>query len=320
MIAQIQKRDWELKVAQSRAALAAARARLGLPLDGTNDDIDLNESSLVKEARAQLEEQRRNRERIAKLREQKILSEAELESAEAAYQVATTKLEEALQEASNRKAILAQRRAELNIAEQALTDTAVRAPFEGVVQERKASPGEYLMEGAPLATLVRIDPVRLRLEVSEREAAAVRQGQRVRFRIDGDTNFFEGHIDRVSPAITEDNRMLQVEADIPNDGRLRPGSFARAEILVKENAPAVTVPSNAIVTFAGIEKVFVVEKGKAVERRVTTGMVRGNEIEILNGVKAGETVIIDPGMMRNGQPVSPTKDATEAPTTERSSG
>ena len=313
-IAQIQKRDYELKVQQAKAAVAAARARLGLPLEGTDDSIEIKDSSVVKEAKAQLDEQQKNRARIAKLREQGILSESELEAAEAAYQVALNKYEDALQEANNRKAMLAQRRAELNIAEQELADTTIRAPFDGVVQERKASPGEYLMEGAPLATVVRIDPVRLRLEVPERQAMAVRPGQKVRFSVDGDTNSYAGQIDRLSPAITQDNRMLQIEADIANDGRLRPGAFVRADI-VTTNARAILLPRNAIVTFAGIEKIFVVENGKAGERRVTTRVTNSeNEVEVTNGVNAGDLVILDPGTMRMGQPVTVARESTERST------
>src|SRR5205085_1042133 len=85
MIGQIQKRDYELKVQQARAAVAAARARVGLPLEGSDDSIEVMDSSLVKQARAQLEEQTKNRDRIAKLHEQGILSISELETAEAAY-------------------------------------------------------------------------------------------------------------------------------------------------------------------------------------------------------------------------------------------
>jgi multidrug efflux pump subunit AcrA (membrane-fusion protein) len=310
IIGQIQKRDYELKVQQAKAAVAAARARLGLPLEGTDDSIDPKESSVAKEARAQLEEQAKNRARIAKLFEQQILSQSELETAEAAYQVAVNQYEEALQEANNRRAMLAQRRAELNIAEQQLADAVLRAPFDGVVQERKASPGEYLVEGAPLITLVRIDPIRLRVEVPDREASAVRRGQRVRFHVDGETNSYTGQVERLSPAIAQDNRMLQIEADIPNDGRLRPGAFVRAEI-VTSTARIVAVPRNAVVAFAGIEKVFVYDQGKAAERRVTTGAANGGEVEIIKGVKAGEPVILDPGAMRMGQPVTIGKESTE---------
>ena len=312
-IALVQKRDYELEALQAKAAVSAARALLGLPLEGTDDTIEVKDSSLVKEARASLEEQGKNRERIKKLNDQGILSESELETAEAAYQVAVNKYQAALQETNNRKAILAQRRAELNIAEQKLADTVVRAPFEGVIQERRASPGEYLMEGAPIATVVRIHPIRLRLEVPERESISVQKGQRLRFRVDGDTNVYTGEVDRVSPAISADNRMLQVEADIANEnGRLRPGGFVRGEIATA-SVKALMVPRNTIVMFAGVEKIFVYKDGQADERRVTTGPIKGNEVEILKGVKAGERLILDPGQMRAGQAVRIGRESTEAP-------
>lgn len=312
MIGQIQKRDYELRVQQAKAAVAAARARLGLPLEGNNDMIEVKDSSIVKEAQANLEEQKKNRERIAKLRDEGVLSQSELDTAEAGYQVAVNKYQDALQETNNRKAMLAQRRAELNIAEQQLADTIVRAPFDGVVQERRASPGEYLMEGAPFATVVRVDPIRLRLEVPERDALAVRKGQKIRFRVDGDTNSYMAQVDRLSPAIAQDNRMLQIEADVSNDGRLRPGAFARAEI-VTDVARAIVLPRNAVVSFAGVQKVFVFNNGKAVERRVGTGPERDGEIELVSGVKAGEVVILDPGSMREGQPVSIQRESTGRP-------
>jgi RND family efflux transporter MFP subunit len=310
IIGQIQKRDYELQVQQAKAALAAARARLGLGLEGNDDTIEVQNSSIVREAQANLDEQKKNRERITKLRDEGVLSQSELDTAEAGYQVAVNKYQDALQETNNRKAMLAQRRAELNIAEQQLADTIVRAPFDGVVQERKASPGEYLMEGAPFATVVRIDPIRLRLEVPEREALAVHKGQKIRFRVDGDTNSYTGQIDRLSPAITQDNRMLQIEADVTNDGRLRPGAFVRAEI-VTDIARAIVLPRNAVVSFAGVQKVFVFNNGKAAEKRVVTGPERGDEIELVRGVKPGEVVILDPGSMRDEQPVTVQKESTE---------
>jgi RND family efflux transporter MFP subunit len=305
LIAAIEKRDYELRVQQSLAFLGAARARLGLSFEGTDDAIDTAQTSLVKEAAAQLDEQRRNRERTKRLRAENIIADADVEAAEAAFLVAQNRYEEAISEANNRRGVLAQRRAELNIAQQLLADTQIRAPFDGVIQDRRASPGDFLSEGSIVATLVRIDPIRLRLQASEREALQIQVGQPVRFRIDGDTNFFAGKVDRVSPSINETNRMLALEADIRNaDGRLRPGAFVRGEIVVTQNASAVMAPREAVITFAGIEKVFVMENGKAAERRITTGRIYGNEVEVLRGLKAGESVVLNSSGLRGGQPLT----------------
>ena len=96
-----------------------------------------------------------------------------------------------------------------------------------------------------------------------------------------------------------------IEAEIPNEqGRLRPGAFARAEIVVQPDRRLVPVPAEALVTFAGIEKVLVVEDGRAVEKRVTTGRRTGDRLEILSGLAAGERVVVQPGNLAAGQPVT----------------
>jgi RND family efflux transporter MFP subunit len=200
--------------------------------------------------------------------------------------------------------VLAQRRSELDLARQQLADTTVYAPFDGAVQERRASVGEYLAAGAALATIVRMDPLRLRAEVSERDAPQVRIGQAVRVMVEGDTNVYSGHIARLSPAITPQNRMLMVEAEVGNNGAIRPGAFAHADIVVDERSMAMVVPTNAITTFAGVEKVLLVQDGKVSEKTVSTGRRTAQWIEVLSGVKVGDMVVLEPGNLQSGQAVT----------------
>jgi RND family efflux transporter MFP subunit len=308
VIAQIEPRDYQLRVEQAEAALAQARARLGLPIEGTDDRVDPEQTALVRQARAVLEEARATYERSARLLEEGIIPRSRFDADEAAYKVALSRYQDALEEVRNRQALLAQRRAELALARQQLADTVVYAPFDGVVQERHTSVGEFLAAGAPVATIVRIDPLRLRAEVPEREAPRVRPGQRVRVRVEGDPSIYTGRIVRLSPTITLQTRMLVVEAEVRNTGQLRPGAFARVEILTGEGRPAPVVPPNALVSFAGLEKVFVVQQGKAVEKRVTTGRRTGEWVEILSGLEPGEEVILDPGNLQPGQAVIPVRE------------
>jgi RND family efflux transporter MFP subunit len=164
--------------------------------------------------------------------------------------------------------------------------------------------GQYLIAGAPVVTLVRMDPLRLRLPVPERQAGSVRVGQAVELTVEGDSRRYSGRVVRLSPAISENNRTLLIEAEVPNkDGGLRPGSFAKAEIIVEAGEQIVTVPRDAIVTFAGIEKVLTVAEGQAVEKRVRTGRRVGEQIEIIEGLAAGHQVIVQPGNLVAGQPV-----------------
>ena len=205
----------------------------------------------------------------------------------------------------NRRAVLVQRRSELEIARQQLADVSVHAPFDGAIQEKRASVGEYLAAGAPLATIVRMDPLRLRAEVPEREVPNIRVGQTVRVTTEGDPNVYTGRIARLSPSITPQNRMLMVEAEVKNtNGALRPGSFARAEIVTDDRGMSLTVPTRAIINFAGIEKIIVVKDGKAVEKSITTRRRTTEWTEVVSGVTVGEAVVLEPGNLQSGQAVT----------------
>ena len=303
VIAQLEQQDYKLRVQQAEAALAQARARLGLSPDGADDRVSAEETGTVRQARAQLDDAKLKRDRAAKLVQQGITPRAEYDTVDSDYKVAQSRYQDALEEIRNRQGLLAQRRSELALAKQQLADTIVYAPMEGVVQEKKTSVGEYLAAGAPVVDLVRIDPLRLQVNVPEREAHNIKNGQSVRVTVEGDPDSYLGYIKRLSPTITEQNRMLSVEADVRNNGRLRPGEFVKAEIVTNQTASAITVPPNAIVTFAGIDKVIIVEGGKALEKAVTLGRRGSDWVEIKAGVNVGQSVVIDPGNLQSGQSV-----------------
>jgi RND family efflux transporter MFP subunit len=303
IIAQIEPNDYKLRVQQAEAGLSQARARLGLSPDGTDDKVSVEQTGTVRQAKALLDESRLNRDRAVRLVEQGVVAKADFDAADAAYKVAQSRYQDALEEIRNRQALLAQRRSELALARQQLADTAVSAPLDGIIQEKRASVGEYLAAGAPVVNIVRMNPLRLRAEVPERDAGTVRFGQNVRVSVEGDAKVYLGQIKRLSPVIAQQNRMLLVEADVQNDGNLRPGSFAKAEIVTNDARMAVTVPNNSIVTFAGIEKVIVVQNGKALEKPITTGRRSGDSTEVLAGVNVGDQVIVDPGNLQSGMVV-----------------
>ena len=304
LLGQLEPGDYKLRVQQVEAALAQARARLGLSPEGTDDRVDPGKTATIRQAQAVLDEARLNRDRSAKLVEQGVVSRSEFESVDSSYKVAQGRYQDALEEIRNRQAVLAQRRSELALARQQLADTSIYAPLAGIVQEKRASAGEYLSAGTAVVNIVQMDPLRLRAEVPERDAPNVRAGQNVRVTVEGDDTVYLGQIKRLSPTIKEQSRMLTVEADVRNNGRLRPGSFAQAEIVTSDKSMAVTVPSRSVVVFAGIEKVILVQNGKAVERPITTGRRINEWTEVLAGVKVGESVIVDPGNLQSGQSVT----------------
>jgi RND family efflux transporter MFP subunit len=305
IIAQLDPTDYRLRLRQTEAVLQQARARLGLDPNGTDDRIEPEHTPVVRQARAMLHEAQRNYKRNAELWDEQLVAHTELEAAETAQQVAEGRYQDAIEEVRMRQAVLSERRSELEIARQQLLDSTLRSPIDGAVRQRHASAGEYVAAGAPLVTVVRTHPLRLRLSVPERVAVSVRLGQPVHVKVEADPSVYEGRVVRLSPAISEADRTLQVEAEVPNEhDRLRPGAFAEAEIITTTEERAVFVPASAIVTFAGIDKALTVQDGMSVEKHVQIGRRVDDRVEIVKGLHPGELVVMVPGNLVGGQPVS----------------
>jgi multidrug efflux pump subunit AcrA (membrane-fusion protein) len=304
VVARLMPNDFELRVSQAAAALQQARARLGLQLDAEDEVVDPARTAVVRQAAAVLEESRLTRERAETFFKRGIGSKASLDAAVAALEVAEGRYQDALEEVRNRQAVLEQRRSELELAQQALDDSSLTAPFDGMVRERLATVGQYLAAGSPVVTIVRMHPLRLRLALPEREAALIRTGLQVQVTVEGDPKVYAGRVARVSPAIDEASRTLMIEAEVPNpNGELRPGSYANASVITASRDKAVLIPTAALVTFAGVNKVLVVEQGRAVEKPVEVGRREGERVEILDGLEAGVDVIIEPGNLVQGDAV-----------------
>jgi len=305
VVGKLDQSDFKLRVEQAEAALQQARVRLGLSPTGSDEKVDPEQTAIVRQARAMMDDARLTRDRSVRLAQQELIARAQLDSAEAALLVSEGRYQDAIEEVRNRQAVIAQRRSELDLARQQLADTVTLSPLDGVVSLKQASVGEYLPAGAPIATMVRVHPLRLRVPVPEREGSGVRAGHAVTLTVEGDSTLYRGRVVRLSPIVQEQNRTLLVEAEVPNErGFLRPGSFARVEIMTEVSQPVVTVPSTAIIVFAGVEKVLVVRQGKTAEVRVTTGRRLGPDVEVVEGLKRGDPVVTVPGNLTGGQAVT----------------
>jgi len=305
VIGKLDQNDFKFRVEQAEASLQQARVRLGLSATGSDERVDPEQTAIVRQARAMLDDARLTRDRSIRLAQQELIARAQLDTAEAALQVSEGRYQDALEEVRNRQAVIAQRRSELDLARQQLTDTVILSPLDGVVSLKQASVGEYLAAGTPIATMVRVHPLRLRVPVPEREGAGVRAGHAETLTVEGDPTVYRGRVVRLSPIVQEQNRTLMVEAEVPNErGFLRPGSFARVDIMTEVSQPVVSVPASAVIVFAGVEKVLIVRQGKTAEVRVTTGRRLGEDVEIIEGLKRGDPVVTRPGNLVGGQPVT----------------
>lgn len=203
-------------------------------------------------------------------------------------------------------------------AEKALEDAAVqaghavlRAPFAGVVLEKRVDLGDLAVPGAVLITLY--DPRDLRLEaaVEERIAGAVKTGDALRVRIDALGAELDGRVSEVVPAVDPATRTGIVKIDLPETPGLRPGMFGRARIVVGTRG-AIAVPKDALVRRGQLELVFRLPEGgdKACMAVVRGGglLPDGERVEILSGLEAGGTVIVPlpgAGALREGAQVAP---------------
>jgi RND family efflux transporter MFP subunit len=184
----------------------------------------------------------------------------------------------------------------------------VRSPLTGSVVKRLVSVGEYVRPGTPLFDVVADDPLKLRGDVPERFAQEIAVGQPVQIRVDAypDT-VFDGRLLRVSPAANAENRSISVEAAVPNPNRaLKAGFFASANIVTRTDDRALVVPETAVISFAGVTKLFVVRDHVAYERHVQVG-TRDEQgmIEVTDGLQPDEVVATSGlGKLENGMTVA----------------
>jgi len=295
----IDRQEFELLVMQARAQLAQARAAVGLTPEDDAARLDPLHAPPVREAKAVWDQAKQEADRLTQLRKQNAVSDAEVDVAEAAEQVADARFASALNGVREKIALISVQTAELSLAEQHLNDSVTRAPFDAVVQNRQVAPGMYVQVGAPLIELVRTSTLRFRGSMPERYAQLLHQGQQVKLRIESLAEPREVRVSRISPALDELSRSLMFEAEVENaDQQLRSGLFAEAEVILDPAAQSVVIPRSALVRFAGVEKVWRVADGMAGEAVVQVGRQEADRVEILDGIAVGETILLDGSLGR----------------------
>jgi RND family efflux transporter MFP subunit len=152
--------------------------------------------------------------------------------------------------------------------------------------------GEYVSPTQKVATIVQTNPLRVRIDIPEQAIPEVHVGQSVSATTSAwPDKSFSGHIARIAPSVTANSRTLTVEAELDNSsGALKPGQFATVRILQPRPVPAVLVPAKAVMTDAGVSRVFVIKDGHAEQRLVQLGVTEGDLIQLKSGVTADEKV------------------------------
>ncbi len=276
---------------QRRAELEQARAKYGVDGDGgALPPVDAVPG--VRKAAAELAQAEQDWKRAGELRRRQLVSEQQLDDAEAKYRTAKASYEAAVQDARNLRADIDASEANLRLADRQLRDASIRAPFDGFIAQRLVSPGQFVKLQSPVMSLVKIDPLKLTTEVPEHLAPWVRVGQKVEVRVDAfPDRALQGTISRISPAVNAQTRAFPLEALVPNEsGQLKPGTFARVHIESARVDNVLTVPVAALQYRYGINRVFVVRGDRLVAREVKLGDRLGEQVEVLSGVGPNDAV------------------------------
>jgi multidrug efflux pump subunit AcrA (membrane-fusion protein) len=286
----------QAQVDQMKASLRQAEEKVGVR---PGQSFDLNKIPEVNNAKVALELAEKNLRRSEKLIESGDVSRSQYDQQKAqrdqlqqVYEAALSLARQNYAAVMTARANVASAESQLNLARRSLSYALVYSPIDGFVSERDADLGEYVSLTTKVATIVKINPLRVRIDIPEQAIPAISVGQSVSVTTSAwpDKNF-SGRIARVSPNVTPSSRTLTVEAEVENgSGALKPGQFATVRILQSKAQPAVLVPARAVRTEAGVSRVFVIKDGHAQERVVQLGQTEGDLVQIKNGIAGDEQI------------------------------
>ena len=303
MIVKLDDADFLLRVQQAQAQLDQARAtlrqneaKIGLRPGQKFNPEDVPE---VAAARSALELAEKNLRRYEKLVETGDISRAAYDQQKSqrdqlaqSYQALVHQAQQNYATVANSQAAVDAAQSQLTLAKRNLGYTVVAAPMAGYVSDRPADIGEYVSPQQKVATIVSLNPLRVRIDIPEQAIPQIHNGQGVSVRVAAypDRNF-AGHVARVSPSVTAASRTLTIEAEVENpNAELKPGQFATVRILLSQTEPALLVPQKALRTISGSTYVFVIKNGHAEQRLVQQGQTEGDLVELKSGVAADELI------------------------------
>ncbi|HKG11735.1 MAG TPA: efflux RND transporter periplasmic adaptor subunit [Pyrinomonadaceae bacterium] len=303
VIAQLDGGDAQLRLEQSRAAfqqaesgVRQAEARIGL---ASGQRFDPTRVAEVQAAKSAYDLAEKNLARFEKLLESGDVSRSAYDQQKAQrdqlreqYQAQLTQANQSYAAVQTARAASQSARVQVSQSEKGVRDVTVYAPISGYVADRPADVGEFVSTSSKVATIVRTNPLRVRIDIPEQAIATVRPGQSVSVSVSTyPERAFAGRVARVSPNVSSQSRTLTVEAEVENgENLLKPGQFATIRVLMSQTDPAILVPARAVRTDGTTARVFVIQDGFARERLIATGQQEGDLIEVKGNIQAGELV------------------------------
>ena len=303
MLVRLEDADYKLRMDQAvaqldsaKAAVSQAEEKLGLR---PGQKFDPERVADVSVARANFNLAESNFQRAQKLIESGDISRAEFDQRKSQLDALKQAYESAIAQArQNYAAVMVARtnvtnaQTQVDLARRTLSYTVVTAPIGGYVLERPVDVGTYVSTTTKVATIVKPNPLWIRIDIPEQAVQQIKAGQAVSLSTTSwPDRTFSGRVVRISPNVSASSRTLTVEAKIDNrGGALKPGQFATVRVLLPQSEAAVLVPQRALRTISGATYVFVIKNGHAEQRLVQSGQAEGDLIEIKSGVVTDEVV------------------------------
>ena len=319
VLARLNDRDARLRLRQAQsgvqqavAGVRQAEARLGIRPGGNFDAVTIPEvraaNAILEQAQAELRLAEANERRYRELvetgdvalsvydqyRTQRDTARARVNNARQQLESAINTARQSNQAIQSAEAAVETARSQVAIAQKAVADAVIRAPYAGYISNRPVAIGEYVTPSSIVATVLRTNPLKLQLQVAEAEAPFITPGMGISLEVDAYRNKkFAGTVTAVNPAIDPVSRAATVEAAVENgDNALRAGMFATARIVRQGGTRAVFVPRSAVFSDQNTQsfRVFVIQGDTAKLRVVQIGTEEGDMVQILSGVQADEVV------------------------------
>jgi multidrug efflux pump subunit AcrA (membrane-fusion protein) len=297
------------KVREIEAKVAQARAQTTELETGARMEELRQAEEAVKQAQSRFQNARLQHERVEALYKREVISKKERDVADMEYTVAAAQLASSQQqlklvqegarhevkEASQAK--LREMEAILEQERNRLKDTKIMAPFQGEISRKYVDAGAFVSPSSPstpLVSLVHTETLRIVANILEKNVPLLKAGIKAKIQVESyPGRTFEGRVERINSALDLSTRTLQAEIYIPNPDRtLKPGMFARLEIILLEKAQTVVIPREAVLEGGNAMTVFVVEGKQAVRKQVTLGYEQDRMVEVVKGLNVGDQLVI----------------------------
>ena len=305
VIARIDQADFAQKVKEGEAKVAHAKAQLSELEAGSRPEELRQAEEAVRQAQSRFDNAKLHYERVDALFKKQVMSKKEMDLADMEYRVAEAQLTSSQQ---NLKLIKEGARLEVKEASRAklkemeallaqeqirLQNTLIVAPFQGEVVRKYLDAGALVSSSTPIVNLVHTMTLKIVANVLERDIPLLKPGMRAKIQAEAyPEKVFEGRVARVNIGLELSTRTLQAEIEIPNSDRLlKPGMFARIEVVLLEKPEVLAIPSIAVILNQGERFVYVVEGNKAARRPIVTGIEQERFVEIKEGLKEGDQVV-----------------------------